>query len=141
MNRMEEVSVRKHQRHRSLLSLLPTPLLSCLQLSGPSCLFKAALTPQLSCHSILVPVHPFIHPSPLFFFFLYLTFQNHVTVGFYHPPQKGDFHFDKGLQSKTNTLPYKKIVILPCQDGRMDFGEPHLAHTSCARTSACGFAT
>lgn len=68
MNRMEEVSVRKHQRHRSLLSLLPTPLLSCLQLSGPSCLFKAALTPQISCHPSLVPVHPFIHPSPLFFY-------------------------------------------------------------------------
>lgn len=68
MNRMEEVSVKKHQRHRSLLSLLPTPLLSCLQLSGPSCLFKAALTPQLSCHPSLVPVHPFIHPSPLFFY-------------------------------------------------------------------------
>ena len=134
MNRMQKVSVKKHQSHRSLLSLLPTPLLSCLDHLVSSRLptpfrFPAILAWCLS-----------IRPSPRFFCIpLHHTFWNHGTTGFPHPPPKGDLHLEKGLHSKAAKLLYKKTETLPCQEERRDFGEPRLAGTPCVCMGAPRF--
>lgn len=124
--------MKKHQRHGSLLSLLPTPLLSRLDHLVSSRLplpfrFLAILAWCLSIPSL----------------FLYLPLDravsNHITVRFSHPPPKGDFRLEKGLHSKTTKLLCKKTEALPCQEERRDSGEPHLAGTPCVCTGAPWF--
>lgn len=87
-NRMQKVSVKKHQSCRSLLSLLPTPLLSCLDHLVSSRLPMPFSFPAIPAWCLSIPS-----------LFLYLpfhhTFWNHVTMGFPQPPQKGDFHLEK----------------------------------------------
>lgn len=96
MNRMQKVSVKKHQSHRSLLSLLPTPLLSCLDHLVSSRLptpfrFPAILAWCLS-----------IRPSPRFFcIYPYITLSE-IMGPWVSPilPQKGIFILKKAFTQR-----------------------------------------